>query len=154
MIFKLTLLGISSLSKIGETLCDLAEEAIVFDAESHLQHFREILGYYSTEFDNWTTCLIADNVRVNKTISNLSLKPHVGCCCYLLNLEVNWMVREHKGLDNVIDSVHDTMRAVKMKLKYEAILRNITPYHLFYTTLLDGLGSISCYDVFLLLVMI
>ncbi len=36
------------------------------------------------------------------------------------------MNREHKDLDNVINSVHDKMRAAKTKLKNTTILREIT----------------------------
>lgn len=52
--------------------------------------------------------------------------PHVSCNSHKLNLEVNKMVDSAQGLNNTIESVHNTMKACKLKLNNAAILRNLT----------------------------
>ena len=141
---RLTLLGVSPLGKVSDdTMND--DEATKFDAEAHIAFFRDVMKFYNCDFSKWCHCFIADNASVNLRISRLSKKPHVGCISHKLNLEVNHMVQNHADMERVINSIHETMRAVKMKIKmrlYCAILRRCVQY---YTTQRDGRASSKCF---------
>ncbi len=53
-------------------------------------------------------------------------KPHVSSTSHRLNLEVRDIVQSHAELKNTIQAVHNTMKAVKTRLKSTAVLRNLT----------------------------
>lgn len=56
----------------------LSDECTSFDAESHVQFFKETCEVYDIEFDKWVLCFISDNVSVNERISRISNIPHIG----------------------------------------------------------------------------
>jgi len=124
---QITLVGVSPLAKIEEDgFNSLSEEATKFNSETHLKYFRDIFEYYGSDFDEWTVCLIGDNVSTNRKISIICDKPHIGCVSHKLNLEVALMVQNDRSLQNTIEGVHRVMKEAKTKLKSAAVLRNLT----------------------------
>jgi hypothetical protein len=101
-------------------------EATQFNAETHVQFFKDMLSLYKLSINSWVVCSIADNCSNNKKIAQIMGEPHVGCMNHKLGLEVNRMVEKHSDLTNVIANTHETMRAAKQKLKNTALLRNMT----------------------------
>ena len=53
-------------------------------------------------------------------------KPHISCASHRLNREVKSMIENHGDLSNAITSERVTMHEVKSKLKFSAVLRNLT----------------------------
>lgn len=126
---RLTLLGLSPLSQEltenGE-VDHSTNEATSFNAEAHLKYFTDVLEIFGQSFSEWCSCVIADNCSTNHRIANLAGIPLIGCNSHKLNLEVNHMLSCHADLRTIIDSVHETMKSAKSKLKNAAVLRNIT----------------------------
>lgn len=77
-------------------------------------------------FREWALCFVNDNATTNKRISLLKSIPHVGCCSHKLNLEVCETFRVHDDLRDTLESVHNTTKAAKTRLKNAFILRNVT----------------------------
>lgn len=48
------------------------EEAVSFDARTHLAHFRRTVSFYAVYFNKWTFCPVTDNASTNIKISQLS----------------------------------------------------------------------------------
>lgn len=97
-----------------------------FNEESHISYFRAVLCLYGQGLDKWLTCLMGDHTPTTIWTAALCKVPHVSCSSHKPNLEVNWLVRHHDYLSNTIDSVQNTKRTAKCRLKKAAILRNLT----------------------------
>jgi hypothetical protein len=124
---ELTLLACSPLANIEQedsfpNLDEDIAETTKFNAETHVQFFKYMLCLYKLSINSWVVCSIADNCSTNKKIAQLMGKPPVGCMNHKLGLEVNRIVENHGDLSNVIETTHETMRAVKQKLKNAALL--------------------------------
>lgn len=120
-------LRLLSISPLGQTGCDedSTDEDTCFDAHAHIQFFRETMEFYGQTIEKWCTCLIADNASVNKSVSRILNKPHIGCLSHKLHLDVWDMISNYQELSDVIDSVQNTMKGART-LKNAAVLRNIT----------------------------
>ena len=70
-------------------------------------------------------CQTADNCSVNLKVAEMLGIPHVACKNHLLNLEVNWMVKQTRDLEQMLNSVHKMMGQCKKKLKNAVLLRNL-----------------------------
>ena len=127
-VHRLTLLSLSPMSQESsdETKEGRSEETTVFNAQAHIDFFREIFLFYRQYFDTWCMCLIGHNTSTNLKIARVLENPHVGCNSHKLALEVNLMMKNHFDLTRVIDAVHETMRTAKIKLRNAALLRNLT----------------------------
>eukprot|EP00171_Calliarthron_tuberculosum_P002072 IDg2072t1 len=125
-----TLLGLSSLGQVEdgthETDASVAAESTKFNAEVHIDFFREVFKFHKLDFDQWCVCLLGDNAAVNLRMARLINKPFVGCSNHKLNLDVNDMVRSSRDLSATIERVHSIMKHVKSSLRNSAMLRNLT----------------------------
>lgn len=101
------------------------EEAAAFCAEAHVEHIRSMFQFYEISVLSWAVCQVADNCNVNNKVAKHLQLPHVACKSYLLNLEVNYMVRMTSDLENNLASVHDTMTQCKQRLRNAALLPNV-----------------------------
>lgn len=117
------LLGVSPMA--NQT--DENSEATEFNAENHVQFFRDIFQeFYNTELGKFATCQIADNCNTNQRVAHLLNIPHVGCNNHKLNLEMKTWVNSDDDLPAVNESIEDTMLQAKRKIKSAAALRNLT----------------------------
>ena len=65
-------------------------EAIEFNAETHAEHYRNILEhYYGVDCDKWVRFSLADNTSTNLKIARLLGVPHVGCKSHQFALDVS-----------------------------------------------------------------
>ena len=108
---------------------DIDDEAVSFNAATHLEFMRDNLSFFKCDFDEWIICLISHNCSTNRKIAKDCGKPLVGCLNHKLNLQVNQMIRNMPELKKQIDSVHNTMAAARNGLKNAAVLRNLTELH-------------------------
>ena len=106
---------------------DVDEETTAFDAETHVQHFENILReYFDVELKKWVVCHIADNASVNRKFSDLTGIPHIGCKNHKLNLEMNKMLEAMPELHDTIKLIHEMMGKIKGSTKKSAALRKLT----------------------------
>ena len=102
-------------------------EAIEFNAETHAEHYKNILRhYYGVDCGKWARFSLADNTSTNLKIARLLRIPHVGCKNHQFALDVNDYINNWGTGTTVIDQVHETMKSVKAKLKDAALLRRFT----------------------------
>ena len=118
----LAMLALSPMAKTPESNesernMNCEEEAVKCNAETHLRFFRDNFRIFDCDFDQWVVCMISDNCSLNQKISRDSSKPLVGCLNHKLNLQVNKMVRSMPHLSQQIDSIQNTMYAVKRSTK-------------------------------------
>lgn len=124
---SLSLLIISPMSNANEEHDAItSSETTAFNAEAYVNFFRETFEIYGIRFEYWCVALIGDNVSSNKKMSSITGISHVDCASHWLNLEVKTMLESHSDLRHTIVSVHDTMKAVKTKMKSAYVLRNLT----------------------------
>lgn len=120
-----TFLSVSPMGHLSEGDSQ-GNETTTFNAEVHLNFFRTCLEFYRQKVEEWCICFVGDNASTNLRVARLAKKTHVGCNSHKLNLEVHAMVEGHQDLKSTINSVRDTMKSAKGKLKNAAVLRNIT----------------------------
>ena len=64
-------------------------------------------------------------MSANKKVARILGIPHVTCNNHLFNSEVQYMVSNTNALKAVLDSIHDTMVAIKGSIKNLAVLRRL-----------------------------
>ena len=113
-------------SSDDENCTDDMKEAVNFTAEKHAEHFKHTFDtYYNVVLTVWTVCQIADTAAVNVKVATLLKIAHVSCKNHNLNLEVNYMCNTNNDINNVINSVHETMKQCKQRLTNAALLRSV-----------------------------
>ena len=131
---RLSLLSVSPMARTEITGNDADEKeglqlfdetAVNFSSQTHAEHIRNVFRYYGLNVEEWAVCQTADNCSVNLKVAEMLGIPHVACKNHLLNLEVNWMVKQTRDLEQTLNSVHETMGQCKKKLKNAALLRNL-----------------------------
>lgn len=124
---RLSCMAVAPMGRVSNEEHETDDETARFDAETHLDFFKDIFNLYNLSFDEWALCLICDNAQVNRKLIRMSRKPGVGCISHKLNLEVNRMLNKDTCLTSVVESVHATIESAR-KLKNAALSRNITDY--------------------------
>ena len=104
----------------------MTETATRFNAETHLSFFDSTFETYEICPDDWCVAFISDNTKTNFRISRLADKPHIGCNNHKLILKVNNMIERHVELSKTIETVHETMREARSRLRNAAVLKNLS----------------------------
>ena len=102
------------------------EEAINLNAESYTNFFEEIFELYCQSFLKWVVFFVGNNIALNLKIACLCGKPNIGFTSHKLNVEVNYMFKQHSELKITTDAVYVAMTEAKTKSKNAAILCNLT----------------------------
>lgn len=102
------------------------ETAVNFNADTHVHFLKKTFDSYNIDMENWVVASIADNCSTNKCVSDLFNIPHISFNSHKINLEVNKIIDTTQSFKNTIDSIHNTMKSCKVKLKNADILQNLT----------------------------
>ena len=119
---RVTLLALTTMAKED----NVTNTATRFDAETDFSFFDPTFETYEICADDWCVAFISENTKTNFRISRLADKPHIVCNNHKLNLEVNNMIEHHVELSKTIETVHQTMRAARTRLRNAAVLKNLT----------------------------
>ena len=81
-----------SVDSITDDLEDLeAEEAVHFNAETHINFMKYMFNACDVEFKEWVKCQTVDRAAVNMRLGALCDIPSIACCNHLLQSEVKFM---------------------------------------------------------------
>ncbi len=89
-----------------------------------MRFLEDILDIYGVNVHEWTICAIADNCSTNQLIANIMDVLQVSCASHRSHLEVKKMINNDRRLSEIIESIHETMRSCKSRLKNRAVLFN------------------------------
>ncbi len=85
---------------------DLVEvEAEEFDAQIHIQKFRDVFEINRINYDNWVICQIVHYTTVNRRIANNLSISHIQFLSHNFDLEVERTVENGSELSFIINSV-------------------------------------------------
>lgn len=90
------------------------DETVRFDAETHLDFYRDVFAMMSMSFDDWVLCIVGYNSSVNQKLANISRNPLVGCLSHHLNLDVSTVL---KGDPEIAGTVAYVLRTIKCARK-------------------------------------
>lgn len=90
-----------------------------------MEFFNAVFLFYDTWFAEKCICVIGDNTSTNRRIERIADESLIRCTSQLLLLQVNAIVNSHRVLEDIIETVQNTMRVAK-QLKNAALLRNVT----------------------------
>ena len=103
---------------------NLVEIAAQFNAEKYAEHFERIFRkYYKIDLREWAVAATSDNAAVNLKLTKILGLQQIPCGNHLLNLDVKEFVKNDVVLNELVDSISDVMRQVKMSIKNTAVLK-------------------------------
>lgn len=126
---QLAIIAVSPMGRqgIGDNGIEFSDETARFDAEAHLDFFRDVFAMMSMSLDDWMSCIVGYSASVNQKLARISRKPFVGYHSHRINIEVSTMLKGDAEIADTVASVLRTMKSAE-KLKNWTLLRNITDY--------------------------
>ena len=97
-----------------------------FDSDQHIEYFNYVLSLCEKSM-NYLFSLVSDNASVNKSISDKTGIPFIGCSSYRFNLAVHDILEHDEILISKVHSIIVKLRTLLLSAKLQK-LSQLRPY--------------------------